>query len=323
MFALTIADDLTGAAETAAAIGRVRGAPVRVVLHRVRAPEGEVIVVPLRRSKAERARRVAGRLTLPGRGAIFVKIDSTLRGPWVELVAALAARMQTQPLIAPAFPERGRSVEGGIALVDGAPLFASPFRGEIAGADRARTLTELIALRAPALDAQLVDARDAADLDAVARCACEQGRRLVVGSAGLAEAFARTAGLDRPRDAAEPGAPTASGPVIIAAGSRAAATVRQVDRVKERAAVLRGKGLRLLAQRAVEAAAHGTIVACGGETALQILYALRARGIVVYGEIAPAVIHARPIGADLTLLTKSGSLGKDDAILQALEALRV
>lgn len=320
MFALTVADDLTGAAEVAAALARSMGSPRRVVLGRRALRGGDVAVLPTRRSKPERACRAAAGLALPERGITFVKIDSTLRGPWVELVDTLATRLRAQPLIAPAFPARGRTVAGGIALVDGAPLFAGPFAREILGAEEELSLAGLIARRAPALRAEVPDAVTDRDLDAVAREMLSAGRRLVVGSAGLAEAFARVLGRSTgyvPLAAAPP----AHGPVAVAAGSRAAATARQVALLGEHAAVLRGRGLRVLARAALEAAADGTLVACGGETALQILYALRVRGMTVYGEIAPAVVLARPLGSDLTLLTKSGSLGADDALLAALEAL--
>lgn len=324
MFALTIADDLTGAAETAAALARVRGEPVRVVTGGAAARDGDVVVLPTRPSTPARAYLVADRLALPAQGTVFVKIDSTLRGPWVELVEHLAQRLDCEPLIAPAFPARRRTVDCGVPMVDGEPLFASTFRSEIAGEDEISTLEELVHQRAPELRAFMPDAATDGDMDALARDAFAQGLRLLVGSAGLAEACARVArdeGKARPDPMSV--APAAQGPAVIAAGSRAAATTRQTARVAQRATVLRGRSLRALAQRAVEAANGGTIVACGGETAWQVLQALRAHGTVVYGEAAPAIVLTRPFGCEITLLTKSGSLGADDAIAAALEALRL
>ncbi|TAM62508.1 hypothetical protein EPN52_00185 [bacterium] len=308
LFALIVADDLTGAAEVAAALARAAGVPQRIVLSG-RAPHvGDVVLLPVRRGGTKRARLLAQNVALPGQGMIFVKIDSTLRGPWVELVETLATRLGAEPLLCPAFPARGRTLENGLPMVEGVPLFEST------------SLAELIAARAPALRCSIPDARSDDDLDAVARGAAAAERRLVVGSAGLAEAFARVTGsADECAPLAD--APAARGPVVVAAGSRAAATARQVAQLGDRAVVLRGKALRMLARAAVEAAHGGTLIACGGETALQILHALRVRVLMVYGEVAPAVVLARPRNRDLTLLTKSGSLGQDDALVAALEAL--
>ena len=321
MFALTIADDVTGAAEAAVALARAGGKPVRVMLT-AEVAAGDVVVIPSRRCKPARARALVERLTLPSDGALFLKIDSTLRGPWVEMVEALAVRMSAEPLICSAFPARGRTVRDGVPLIDDAPLFASHFRREMIGAGEVVTLADLLRARAPELTARLPDAADDAALDAVAAEALAAGRRLIVGSAGLAEAFARVR-RSRRGAARDPiaAAPPARGPVVVAAGSRAAATARQAARAADRAVILRAKGLRALAELAVEAVDHGTLVSCGGETSFQVLRRLGAHGMTVYGEAAPAVVWSRPIGADLTLLTKSGSLGGDDAIVAALEAL--
>ncbi|TAM86419.1 hypothetical protein EPN42_13300, partial [bacterium] len=254
MFALTVADDLTGAAEVAAALARAAGVPQRIVLSG-RAPRaGDVVLLPVRRSGTKRARFLAQNVALPEHGTVFVKIDSTLRGPWVELVDTLAARLQAQPLIAPAFPARGRAVVGGVALVDGTPLFAGPFAREILGVQEGLSLAGLIAQRAPALRTEVPDAATDRDLDAVAREVLFAERRLVVGSAGLAEAFARVLG---PSSGYVPlaAAPRAHGPVAVAAGSRAPATARQVALLGERVAVLRRRSLRVLARAALEAAA--------------------------------------------------------------------
>lgn|GEM_PF-6175010 len=323
MFALAIADDLTGAAETAAAIVRATRKPVRVVLPGDLPAEGDVVLLPCRRSKPARVRQAAQRILLSDRGTVFVKIDSTLRGPWVELVESLARRLRCEPLICSAFPARGRTVERGVPLVDGRPLFRDvSFREEIVGEGELETIADLMTQRAPEMRAEIRDAVRDDDLDAIAREARMREHRLLVGSAGLAEAFARAVRGETSRDSdVLLDAPRARGPVAIAAGSRAAATARQVAAVGERATTLRGKGLRALARRALEVADGGTVVACGGETALQVLYALHARGAVVYGEAAPAVVLTRPIGADVTLLTKSGSLGSDDALVLALATL--
>ena len=105
-----VADDLSGAVETAAVLG----------LERVRLKgdaEGAVLDLDTRslppHEAAARVRR-AGRID-------FKKIDSQLRGN----VAAELAVLEGAVIVAPALPVEGRVVRGGVLYVDGEPR-ASP-----------------------------------------------------------------------------------------------------------------------------------------------------------------------------------------------------
>lgn len=136
-----IADDLTGANDTAVAFAR-RGFPAATVLTPVRfgllVQEYDVIAVstesralpPDEAYAAVRAvaREMAGRLAgFPGT-VIYKKIDSALRGP---VAAELHALLDALPrlkriLIAPAFPAAGRTTVDGEQRLDGRPVHLTP-----------------------------------------------------------------------------------------------------------------------------------------------------------------------------------------------------
>jgi uncharacterized protein YgbK (DUF1537 family) len=127
---VVVADDLTGAADAAAAWGP--DTEVAVVLSAEELPPAEVVAVDTdtRHCAPEEAAApvaAAVRLGMQAGAALYKKIDSTLRGNIaVELSAALdALRSDGLPvtaLLAPAFPATGRTVVDGVLRVNGAPL---------------------------------------------------------------------------------------------------------------------------------------------------------------------------------------------------------
>ncbi|OMI34741.1 four-carbon acid sugar kinase family protein, partial [Streptomyces sparsogenes] len=127
---LAVADDLSGAAETAAGLAS-RTTRSRVVLvGTAAAPRhpGEATVLDLdsrQLSAAEAARAVSAALALSPSGDTLVlkKIDSLLRGNIAAEVAALAAG-GAGVVVAPALPAAGRSVRGGVVHLGATPLTA-------------------------------------------------------------------------------------------------------------------------------------------------------------------------------------------------------
>lgn len=140
--AVVVADDLTGAADTGIAFVRA-GVPTAVCLA---GPAGEVPAgeVPGGETHgpvasgaralaidtdsrdlnpedaAGRVRAVAGRFR--GSPVLYKKIDSTLRGNVAAELAAIDAVASGRVLLAPAFPETGRTVVDGVLRVKGVPL---------------------------------------------------------------------------------------------------------------------------------------------------------------------------------------------------------
>ena len=142
-----------------------------------------------------------------------MKIDSTLRGPIVGLVeGALAASGRSRAIVAPAFPEQGRQILNGQLVVDGR-----------VGPDLANLLKHL--------SAEVVDATDASQLQAVVREAQTHPEWLLVGSAGLARQLAPPPAPLRLK-------PAGSGRVLVVAGSPTPVTREQIKRVSSSAGVV-------------------------------------------------------------------------------------
>ena len=125
---LIIADDLSGAADCAAGFVAA-GFDSAVLLGDgdVGAPTPSAAVVTVDTDSRRDVATVAAdkaRATLARHGAgrrVVKKIDSTLRGGWAAEVAALQPALGLA-LVAPAFPDLGRTVRGGLVHVDGTPL---------------------------------------------------------------------------------------------------------------------------------------------------------------------------------------------------------
>ncbi|MCM5571211.1 four-carbon acid sugar kinase family protein [Burkholderiaceae bacterium FT117] len=127
---LIVADDLSGAADCAAAFASA-GARAFVSLEALASgtlPAGSVVAVDtdsraLPRDEAvDRVRSALERR--PAGALVYKKIDSTLRGHLAAELAAALAAMPEAPgaVLAPAFPQQGRTVAGGRCFVNGEPL---------------------------------------------------------------------------------------------------------------------------------------------------------------------------------------------------------
>ena len=263
---LILADDLTGAADCAIAFAR-SGLPAAVTWHPDGAEETVLAIDAASRAHGPEAAAAKHRRLIEGRHApgigLFKKIDSTLRGqPAAELaetIRVLRERGETAlAIVAPAFPETGRTLEQGAIRVHGTALEETPLwardhsyetadlvmvlqgvglRVRHAALDLVRRGPEALeALVREALrdgtDAIVCDTVVAADLDVVAETTLRLAEHLFwTGSAGLAQALARR------RDGAgetKAAAPEVMGGILfvvgsIAEASRAAASVLTAD----------------------------------------------------------------------------------------------
>ena len=249
-----IADDLTGSCDTAAQFCRYG---MRVAMTGASAPHPgpdlDLLVVNTasRGLPVERSRQVAARsarsLLASGCRPVYKKIDSTLKGPWCqELAAVMAVVRPNLAIVAPAFPAWGRTSRGGRLLLDGRPPPPRPARGAgPAGIDSGNLLGRLRAefgsqvellrrdlLRRPPAVVEkhilaarrkghrllLFDIESDTDLERLALA----GRRLDeavlwVGSAGLARFLPLIWG--RAPTPVAPSSPQAQGPVLLICGS--------------------------------------------------------------------------------------------------------
>jgi uncharacterized protein YgbK (DUF1537 family) len=292
---LILADDLTGAADCAIAFAR-SGLAAAVIWHPDGAEETVVAIDAASRAHGPEAAAAKHRRLIEGRHApgigLFKKIDSTLRGqPAAELaetIRTLRDRGETVlAIVAPAFPETGRTLEQGAIRVHGVALEETPLWARDHSYDTADLVAILqsvgLRVRHAALDAVrrgpdavealvraalrdrtdalVCDAVLAADLDVVAEATLRLPEHLFwTGSAGLAQALAR-----RSDGAGEtkPATPEVTGGILfvvgsIAEASRAAAVVLAADASVRRilvdpAALLAGPGSPgwTAAQRAV------------------------------------------------------------------------
>jgi uncharacterized protein YgbK (DUF1537 family) len=253
-----VADDLSGAAECAAALARASRGPVPLVLGGD-PPAGESWALDtdsraLPAHGAGDAGARALRMASAGSAAAvaFKKIDSTLRGHLAaELRAALADPGLAQAaVVCPTLPSQGRALQGGVLHVrgqaqrdaDGHPLdlmkllAAADLHARLLcppeGASAAGLAEELVAAVQGGARVVVVDAADHQDLRRLAQAlllAPGSARWLAVGAAGFAQALADEL------HAGEPGATTPAafalrdGPVITVVGSFNPVSARQVD----------------------------------------------------------------------------------------------
>jgi uncharacterized protein YgbK (DUF1537 family) len=334
-----LADDLTGALDSAAAFSRVFG-PVPVAW--ADDPDAPALAldsfsrdVDARTGQARVSTLAAA---LSGADVAFKKLDSLLRGHVAaEIAACMAVGRWDAVVVAPAFPAQGRITRHGRQLAHGSDV----------GVDLARALSELgipISHRRPGDElppgVSLWDAESDADLDIIA--ALERRRVLWCGSAGLAAALARRIGADA--TAATVALPQ---PVIALVGSdhpvalgqiAACATVlnTKAQAIGHGAVVTvtippdtaRGDAAILIAAGFADMLARidppGTLVVVGGETLRAVCMALDADGLTVDGEVTAGVATSRLRGGrwdGLRIVSKSGAFGDAGLLARLLGEL--
>lgn len=207
---VVIADDLTGAVETAALLVAPDGTSPTVLLDLTALPTALarrnplVIDADLRHRDPATAQAALAALlrALPEQSEVFVKIDSLLRGPLPGVAGALRGR---PTLVSTAVPATRRSVVDGVVRVDGVPLQAAgawdlephPAPSSIADALGAPGIAsvDLVTVRDARFAETLVelnpalivaDAESPSDLDRIAA----SWRGTLMGAAGLAQAWA-------------------------------------------------------------------------------------------------------------------------------------
>lgn len=289
MKVLVVADDLTGAADCAAA----SGLDAAVVLDDSRGlPAAEVVAIDgdTRRMDAASAAAETARIVRAHPASIvYKKIDSALRGHVREEidVALEAYRGMGHPgaeaVIAPAFPAMGRVTKGGRHYVRGVPV-------------------EWSALPA------LCDASSDEDLRAIVEK--WKGRDVLwVGSAGLMAAL--TASLPKPPPRA---IPRVDGPILFAVGSYSERAREQAAALRESGgaseAILVGEAGALATQIAARREPIGALALTGGDTARAVLHALGIAALHVLGEIETGVPVLMAEGPrPLVVVTKAGDFG--------------
>lgn len=252
-----VADDLTGAADSAALFAQAGFATAVPLSDRVTLDADVLSVSTDSRELSATAAEDRVRSAIAGLSAcggaptlVYKKLDSALRGQLrAELMAAMSELGAARAVVAPALPAERRTTIGGRQHVDGRPLEQSSFGREGISSDLIATFRggsadipvipiglEAFRSGAQALTESfgspgifVVDAETDDHLESIARAALSAGICLLAGSAGLARALVRVANL-------EPGAtppswrPAAGRPILAILGTQHPATARQIER---------------------------------------------------------------------------------------------
>ena len=327
---LVIADDLTGAADTAGAFA-VAGHRCVVVLHHAR--KGTHAVLELGEEddpagirifdtdgRAMRQADACGATTEIVRHShsaeLFIKIDSTLRGHVRATVEAALAGMRTPPariVVCPAFPSHGRSVVDGHVRVDGIAIDAP-------------SLYELFAEVAGEIPVLIPDALDDCDLSNIVATETTSnefpGPTLWVGSAGIARHLGTRTLVAAPAITL----PLPARRVVVVAGSQHARTSEQLTRLDPGTETIlldpRDAAFRDIAQEAILAA--DGLVLTGGATARAVLDALHIDTLNIGGEVESGVPWSTAVGASgaIGVVTKAGGFGTPLTLQRAVRFLR-
>lgn len=344
-----LADDLTGALDTAAEFVGVCGS-FDVVWPEAFAPMDAASLAidsgTRERSKAESV-EIVGRLVphLQGGAVAYKKVDSLLRGAWAaELGACLRSGHWASCVVAPAFDYQGRRTVGG-------QQFARTVHG-----DWHRVGDNLLnQLRQDGIEArqgtadtlsqggvQVFDAESDFDLDRIVEMARRMpGPVLWCGSGGLAGALARghradassqlkspvlgLFGSDQPATAAQLAA-CGDATVALAEGDGGARVRRKladegVALVKFSLAdgLSRVEAARRIAREMTRLIAAleppGTLIVAGGETLKAACVALGAHALQVTGRIEPGLPRSILRGgrwAGVDVISKSGAFGPSE-----------
>jgi uncharacterized protein YgbK (DUF1537 family) len=354
-----VADDFTGAADAAGTFAR-RGWTVRLLVGtaeppRTSAPESRTVLAMATGSRsmdevdaATATARAVHRLAAAGAQRLFVKIDSTLRGPVAGQVrgAIQAWGNDARVVVAPAFPAQGRTVIDGVVLVDGVPVSKTASGRDPFAPVASDHLVDLFpGFRRLAFDGRglptptrtWADAATDRELDAVAELIGAEPAAVAVGSAGLADALARHWG--RPSSPADAGAVT--GDVVVAVTSlhpvSALQTAQLTASAPERVEIVTSPARResdpagvadRIAERVsalVRTRRVDALVVVGGDGVAAVLDRLGATGILVDDVLATGCPTGTIVGgiADGTrIVTKSGGFGTSQTLIDLVSRLR-
>jgi len=327
-----------------------------------------ILALPVRSAPAEIARQRVRALTtlMETAGRIYFKLDSTFTGhigPTIDTLLDVAAVDFT--VVVPAWPSKGRTQLHGDLFVNGvrranvvtALQAQTPRRVGLIDIDAVKRGPEAVRneIRRLVVDGvamALVDAADDEDLGALASSIPDH--RLVCGASGLASSLVSATAVVR-----QPQRVHRTGGVLILAGSRADATLMQVQHAEAAgvpvvrvhpndtnaaahvlaaledggAAVAAASDERVVpadmeqaladvSRRVLETAPLAGVVVTGGETARAVLDALEIAAAVVEGVLDAGVACLSPIDVGPGLVLKPGGFGQPDLFMRAIDYFR-
>ena len=308
-----IADDMTGACDVAAAVGRTAWVPLDGGFEHHNA-EVTVRSTETRTLSLDEARAAVSTLLAEVHDPIaYWKIDSLLRGHWAhEIAEAMRLGAVRRILVAPAFPEQGRTTSSGIQYAHGMTV------AEYLCGGQSSIWQHLRAAGIPAERFRIVDAETSSELQGAA--ATLMPGETPVGSAGLARL------LWGPRVVCAAPAP---GILLAIFGSASARGREQLEAIRSlpRVRVVEPEAADMLLYRVRLACLEyspAALLVAGGETLAGVARLLEFRGMLVEGEVAPGIALARIEGGPMhsrQIVTKAGDFGDRDTLVTIVRML--
>lgn len=357
-----VADDFTGAADSAGVFAR-HGWSVRLSVGAmdvgaagVQRPRTVLAVSTNSRSlgateAADATAAAVRRLMAAGVQRLFLKIDSTMRGPVsAQVRGAIDAWSLRHPdapaVVAPSFPAQGRTVVDGVVLVDGIAVSRTASGRDPFTPVASSMLTDLLPgyERLPASGGSeglpawsFADASTDAHLDAIAQMIDGRPAAVAVGSAGLASALARR----WRHPATSVVRPASRGDIVVAATSLHPVTARQLGELAASAPrgvevvtppSERGRSAAAVADeiaRSVSALVRtrpvDSLIVVGGDGAAAVLADLGATGVDIDDVLGAGCPTGIVVGGDahgLRIVSKSGGFGSPNTLIDLVSRLR-
>ncbi|GHB50600.1 membrane protein [Pseudovibrio japonicus] len=335
-----IADDLTSATDFSAPFVR-KGLSAEVcgAAHiRWEKVTSEIISVDCD-SRAMTAKEAAKASSLATRGLANVPflcktIDSTLRGHIRdELLACYNASGRSRLVIAPAFPEAGRTTVGGVQYVNGTPVSQSVYAKDPSHPAWTSRVADLVC--EDIRNAVILDAQNQTELNSQVASIDRPEDVLWVGSPGLAIALAETKSQF---SFSPPEQPSAEHTLVVIGSANpisheqaaqlnglrfATCVTAPVERANDPKTILSD-----LADEAVEVMQKQEItalIATGGETMKVLLDRLHVHRFSLLGEFETGFPIGRatfPNGRNLIVGMKAGGFGSENSLYDAVHALK-
>jgi hypothetical protein len=345
---LVTADDRSGAMEAAARCADAGLRPVVTSWDGDPPVDGtfDCEVVDLRSRHVSGDEAAARARTTLGRGAAHRvhKMDSTLRGNWIDELGALQGADRL--LVVPAYPSAGRTCEGGLVRVHGVPVGQTEFgrdQRSVVATSRPAELLDAAELSGPdslaawldsgTVRAGVADACTDAEVAELVALAAERRELLIAGTALVVGEVARSlvrgvAGADathRSRISLPPG------PVLVVCGSRHPTSVRQAESVVGLPGVtvflapaeeqpdpeVVALGLAVRAHDHLAATGTSIVVLLGGDTADAFL-GERVGRVLGSLDTGMALGETAVDGRTITIVTKPGGFGHDRTVYDLL-----
>jgi len=313
---LIIADDLTGALDTAAQFAR-KGAKTLAAVEPTAAPAGCSVLSVNLNMRHDNADVVYDKVSallrqFPDVPYIYIKTDSALRGNLSAAFAAVLSERGGPVYFIPAYPKAGRTTVGGWQFIGGVPLEKSVFADDPLNPMKTGSVNEILNKSHTVGDVEIFDCETQERLSEIADGLFKRNNlRITAGCAGFAEILAEYIDFE-----CEPIKYTpADSPVLFLNGSANRVTADQIAYGAERGVdVFYSKNLSILARKADEFVKNGNtnLAIFGGDTAFAVLRALGCGFLRVITEIKTGI----PLCTDgrLMIATKSGGLGEIDAV---------